>query len=57
MAFRDNYSIRSKIVLVNKILGRVLHFRYLGCDVTCKEDMDYQKKGKSVLGNMRTFKI
>ena len=39
MALVGKYHLRTKIVLDNKSIEQVSHFRYLGCDITY--DVDY----------------
>jgi hypothetical protein len=44
MAFERKHPRRSKILIKNKIIGQVSHFNYLGCDVSCNYDVDFQTK-------------
>ncbi|PSN58388.1 hypothetical protein C0J52_12974 [Blattella germanica] len=40
MTFKGRDPIRSKIILENKVLEQVSHFKYLGCDITYSESIE-----------------
>ncbi|PSN32209.1 hypothetical protein C0J52_24601 [Blattella germanica] len=40
MAFKGRDPIRSKIILENKVLEQVSHFKYLGCDITYSDSIE-----------------
>ena len=44
MAFKGKSPVRSKIVLDNKTLEQVSHFRYLGCDISYDRERDIDEK-------------
>ena len=40
MAFKGPWSVRSKIVLVGKIIEQVSEFNYLGCKLSYRNEED-----------------
>jgi hypothetical protein len=46
IAFEGKYPARTKIVIEDKTLERVNHFKYLGYDVTFLEETDIDAKIK-----------
>jgi hypothetical protein len=48
MAFKGKYPVRTKIIIEDKTLKQVNHFRYLGYDVTFLEETDTDAKIKKI---------
>jgi hypothetical protein len=48
MAFKGKYPVRIKIIIEDKSLEQVNHFRYLGYDVTFLEETDTDAKIKKI---------
>jgi hypothetical protein len=44
MAFKGKYPIRIKIVINDKILEQVSHFKYLGSDISYENNKDTEEK-------------
>jgi hypothetical protein len=60
MVFKGKYRVRTKIVIEDKILDQVNHFKYLGYDATFLEETDIDakiKKFQNICGTIgRTLK-
>lgn len=60
-AFHGKEPVRAKIIINSKPIEQVLHFNYLGCDISYNYDNDIDRKlnkYQSMCGTIRrTFKV